>query len=73
MREVGIELNYAELLRFFTLLLLILTQDIAAYPKLAAAIFQFKEDLELDMSGLSPYLISRLFATIHSLHFGKAL
>ena len=70
----GIEkLNYGELLQFFALLLLIFMRELDSYPRAAEALFQFKAELELDMSGFSPYLLSRLFASIYSCHFGKAI
>ena len=69
LQETELELSYLEVLDFFGLLLLVLLKELPAYPKISQAIFQFRQDLQLDMAGLPVYLVSRLFTQIHALHF----
>lgn len=54
-------LTYNEILDFFSLFLLRCCERNPQIRKISAQIFQFKGDLNLDMPGLQPYLISRLF------------
>ncbi len=56
--------NYDELLDFFGLLLLRLTSGHERAGAIRSAVLEFKGDLHQEMSGLPPYLISRLFARL---------
>ena len=54
--------TYTELLDFFSLLLLQMSGSHTRSAAIRGAVFSFKEDIHHEMSGLPPYLISRLFA-----------
>ncbi|MBI3395305.1 MAG: hypothetical protein HY042_05685 [Spirochaetia bacterium] len=54
-----------------TLLLLLGRAKTAAFRDIAEAVFQFKEDLHRDMSGLEPYLLHRLFHRIMTALFPR--
>ncbi len=66
------EVEYSEILNFFVITLLTLIQNIDKIDKkykYYRAIFDFKKDLSLSMSGLSDYLLSLLFSEIYSITF----
>lgn len=60
--------TYGELLDFFSLVMLQMSGEHPRSVPLRRAVFAFKGDMNQEMSGLPPYLISRLFA-----HLGREL
>ncbi len=71
-RMIDIEIDYVQLLDFFGTVLLVLAKNLDRYKEISQAIFQFKQDLHLNMAGLPVYLLSRLFVQIQALHFQNA-
>lgn len=63
--------SYTELLDFVTLLLLRFTDEHPQRAVVRRAIFAFKGDLHQELSGLTPYLLSRLFAALAEAFFDK--
>ena len=63
------ELEYTEILDFFSLILLISTNNHKEKIKFSKIIFSFKKDLNLNLSGTYNYLLSKLFTQIYLILF----
>ncbi len=68
-KEIEIEIQYTELLDFFALLFLALTQKHSACRDIAQVIFAFKRDLHLQMQGVNPYILASFFTKMQRLLF----
>lgn len=68
-KEIQMKQDYTQILNFFCLVLLSYSRQHKSHKEILQAVFELKEDLLEEMQGIYPYLLGRLFASLHSILF----